>query len=245
MSQTKTFHPFVRLPIELRLKIWELSHSLFPRIIEIRKYLPNAGHFRDVRRPTWYIVPSIQLVPLLLINYEARNEFQLAGNRIFNRARFTQRAAEFRFNFEYDTIYWNMRHPFLYQTPEEREQNARSSPGEAVGWEFCDEVFGLCSGLVQKNLRSIAGDDLWNFNGLRHKEFRKFVALEEAILVFEDDDPGRLIGWSFDDYQVINRMGMISVSAYNFNTLRESDHWVKRGTKFKFAAAIREPLEWQ
>jgi hypothetical protein len=181
-------------------------------------------------------------VPLLSVNHEARNEFLLASHRIFNPERFTIRAAELRFNFETDSIYWNLRHPFLYYTPEKREKNTSAS---FPGWDMRGEVFELCSVLVQKHLKSIAGDTL--------RDFHKFVALEEVIFVFADDledDPAtddedddlkeRLVGWKFDNYQVTNRIGMMS--AHNFKSLQESDYWIKKGTEFRFAEAVREPL---
>lgn len=148
-----------------------------------------------------------------------------------------------------------MQHPFLYYTPEERERDTSRS---FSGWDNCREVFGLCSELVQKNLKAIAGDALWDFYGSRREDFHKFVALEEAIFVFADDleddpDPDeeyededlkeRLVGWKFDNNQVTNRIGM--ASAHNFKSLKESDYWIKKGTEFKFAETVREPLGWR
>jgi hypothetical protein len=74
------FHPFPRLPTELRLKIWRFAQPLFPRVIRIRHELSDLqtdtpGVDRPITTIPWLVASSEIPTPLLLVNRDSREGF--------------------------------------------------------------------------------------------------------------------------------------------------------------------------
>lgn len=61
------FHPFRRLPNEIRFKIWRTANLNFPRVIEIRPKTTS-------RHTVWRLQSSKPLTPLLAVNQDSRSE---------------------------------------------------------------------------------------------------------------------------------------------------------------------------
>ncbi|RDL38115.1 uncharacterized protein BP5553_05548 [Venustampulla echinocandica] len=73
-SPLNTFHPFPRLPVEIRLKIWQLSVT--PRTVEVR--LPGPLYINDDLVPIIILITEHEFISstpaLLQVSREAREE---------------------------------------------------------------------------------------------------------------------------------------------------------------------------
>jgi hypothetical protein len=75
LTHFKIFNPILKLPTELRLKIWRSALPLFPRILEAKPHKPWSNTTERPRSPKWSITPTTT-TPLLSISQEPRNELK-------------------------------------------------------------------------------------------------------------------------------------------------------------------------
>lgn len=98
MSALTTFHPFPRLPAELRLKVFRLTLDSQPREVQFL--------YNEVRTNTNFRLPRY-VGALLLTSKEASNETKAAYKPIFS---FGSRSSEIMFNPSVDTLYLTILH---------------------------------------------------------------------------------------------------------------------------------------
>ena len=116
MSEMSEFHPFPRLPAELRLKIFTHALPLFSRIIEVKalcKPISETALYSDLRlKPTPFAMRPTCTLTLLQINSETRAEMLKHYSSPFHAA-ISPNIQHLLFDWEHDIIYLNLPHGSL------------------------------------------------------------------------------------------------------------------------------------
>lgn len=140
----------------------------------------------------WGIKSSLEEMPLLSVNREARETFLENSHRVFNPIQFDARSATFLVNFENGTIFYNT--CIMWET---------APNGDRVMDNIFSEVFGDRASFAKSKLKSFANHASRWTQLLYCNMIGEFARLEDAIAVTgpmprSDGDGARMSGWEED-----------------------------------------------
>ncbi|KAF8859434.1 hypothetical protein BDZ45DRAFT_801755 [Acephala macrosclerotiorum] len=240
-----TFHCFGNLPTELRLQIWNLALSLFPRIFELTPKIEDGstetGNY--ICLPNGSPIPNSKLKvnqsPILLMtSHEARDELLLRYSLSFSWGMTLRFRAFLRFCPDVDILFVDF------------ERHLTSN--ESLSRVFMD-AFGRDYHLFRQSIPSLAGTSRFWYNFLGYDAARRmwekttFTNLEE-IIVLEKPKPfttaghGKVIGFEDMHFDRCNSRPFHGCRLCNEEV--EGFVRVQTGARVVFKRAIIESSEY-